>query len=237
MATLPPMTGHRTLVLHGSRLGVKEKSLPKLKTAAAQSLTSLEIRTLAGKELSMTKTTPRFKQMKGKLKPLKRQLAQVEDQMDHIELVCSIKEGIIDDPNYYYCKRGKNFYEFNLCQFEDIKADYDDYVTISSRGVTHFVGKEAEFLSLSDWLDEVNDYRRVSVIPFFKNFAVGKCYALWKKLVKSTKTFECRSYLAKELFEADTSINDLLIYIRKELYTLESSDIINVTVEFKLLAD
>jgi hypothetical protein len=238
ISTLPPMAGQRTLTLHSSRLGIKDKSTPKLKTPAAQSLTSLEIRTLAGKELSMAKTTSQLKHMKGRLKPLKQQLVEIEDQMNHIELICNIKEGVIDNPNHhYYCKRGKNFYEFSLCQFEEIRADHDDYITVSSRGVTHFVGKEAEFLTFSDWLDEVNDYKRISVIPFFKNFAVGKCYVLWKNLVKSTKTFGCRSYLGKELFEADTNINAPLISIRKELYTLESSDITYVTVEFNLLDD
>lgn len=182
----------------------------------------------------MAKTTSQLKYAKGKLRPLKKGGFHAEEHMDHMELIYNIKEGVTPDPNhYYYCRRGKNFYDFALCAFEDITADRDDYITVSTRGVTHFVGKEAEFLTLSDWIDEVRDYRKVSKIPFFKNFAVGKSYALWKKLVKSTKTFECGSYLGKELFEADANINGPLVDIRKELYTLESSDIINVRLSVR----
>ena len=198
------------------------------------SMTSAEIRTMAGKELSLAQNTSRSKVLKTKLKPLKesRRLPTIEGRMDHIELVKHIREiGETDLERYYYCIRDKSancFYEFYMCQFDEIVTDVDDYVTISSRGVTHFVAKEAEFLTLSDWVDEVDAYRKIHQIKFFKNFSIGKCYALWKKLVKSTKTMERGSYLGKELYQADTSLNKYIIGIRKLIYTLQQSDMIQV---------
>ena len=139
-----------------------------------------------------------------------------------------------EQDKYYYCFKGNEFYEYYVCHFDEIDTEMDDYITISTRGVTHFISREAEFLTLSEWRDEVENYHKAICIPFFRNFRIGKSFALWKKLVKGTKMVERGSYLNKELFHADSQVNARLIDIRKILNTLQSSDILQVITSFKL---
>ncbi len=93
----------------------------------------------------------------------------------------------------------------------------------------HFVSREAEFISLAEWKDEVENYKKVHGIPFFKHFRSQKSFVLWKRLVKRTKMVERGAYLKKELFIVDKNLNIHGIDIRKLIYKLNSSDIIGIT--------
>lgn len=206
---------------------------PKTKIPSVQPITPVELRAKAEKELLEQSESKNKIKEKGKLKPLKPKkktnTSASKDRVYHIEILRLLEERRGDEQeSYSYCKKAGNFYEFYMCEFKDIRTDMDDYITISSRGVTHFVNKEAEFLTLSEWRDEVENYQKINQISFFKNFRIGKSFALWKRLVKRTKMIERGSYLTKELFQADGQINKQLISIRQALNKLISCDILQV---------
>ena len=90
------------------------------------------------------------------------------------------------------------------------------------------MSKEAEFLTLTEWKDEVENYQKINQVSFFKNFRIGKSFTLWKRLVKRTKMIEHGSYLGKELFQADGQINRQLIKLRQLINNLQKRDIIQV---------
>ena len=94
--------------------------------------------------------------------------------------------------------------------------------------MTHFVNKEAEFLTLAEWKDEVENYQKINKIAFFKNFRIGKSFTLWKTQVKRTKMIERGEFLGKELFQADPNINQQLIKIRQLLHHLYYGDVMQV---------
>ncbi len=94
--------------------------------------------------------------------------------------------------------------------------------------MTHFINKEAEFMTLAEWKEEVDNYRKINYISFFQNFRKSKSFTLWKKLVKKTKMLERGAFLSKELFQADPHLNNKLIEIRKLLQKLYYSDILQL---------
>lgn len=92
----------------------------------------------------------------------------------------------------------------------------------------HFIKKEAEFMTISDWLDEVQNYREIKKIPFFKSFRKGKSFWLWMIYVKRTKMDERKGYLKKALFPADQHLNKFLVQIREILSVLHNRDLLQV---------
>ena len=92
----------------------------------------------------------------------------------------------------------------------------------------HFIKKEAEFMTLSEWIDEVQNYKEIKNIPFFKSFRKGKSFWLWKTYVKRTKMDERRGYLKKALFPADQWLNRNLVKIRDILNNLYYRDLLQV---------
>ena len=232
-SVLPPLN-KMPLAQYATTTRAKDKPGVRQKQTALQSMTSADIRAKAEKELQQSASFGKPSKEKGRLKPLRKlrnkRYERKEDKSSHTELIRYLEDSKTEDQDkYYYCLKGRSFYEFYACHFEDIETEIDDYITISARGVTHFINKEAEFLTLSEWKDEVENYQKINKISFFKNFRIGKSFTLWKRLVKRTKMIERGSYLTKELFQADGQINRPLISIRQLLNTLQSSDILQVT--------
>jgi len=92
----------------------------------------------------------------------------------------------------------------------------------------HFINKEAEFMSLAEWMDEVENYKKINEISFFRNFRKGKSFSLWKRFVKRTKMDERGAFLKKALFQGDPQINKQLIQIRDYLNNLNGRDLLQV---------
>ena len=57
-------------------------------------------------------------------------------------------------------------------------------MTISARGITHFVDKEAIFMTIEEWEREVKMFHKLRSIEFFKNYKKWKNFSLWKKLMR-----------------------------------------------------
>jgi hypothetical protein len=106
-----------------------------------QPLTPADIRAEAERELVTERPPlpPPGPREKGKLRPLRggkprRDKKPTPKPITHLELIRFIEDSKKGDQDqYYYCKRGHNFYEFYGASFEDIRTDEDDYITISSR--------------------------------------------------------------------------------------------------------
>jgi hypothetical protein len=66
---------------------------------------------------------------------------------------------------FCYCNRLDDFYEFEVVSFNE-KTD-DDYLTVSWRGLVHFLHGEPNFIHILDWEREVNIYKSIKQIAFF----------------------------------------------------------------------
>lgn len=223
-----------------SRVKTKITFPGKDKTLSVMPNTLAEVRAEASRELQHS-ARQMTKPEKGKLPPLKREKEKPvavkikKDRKTHIQLINALQEIKGDEKsNYYYCKKTKDFYNFLEDSFSNIDPKIDDYITLSARGVMHFIKKEAEFMTLAEWMDEVENYKKINDIPFFKNFRKGKSFSLWKSYVKRTKMDERKAYLKKALFHGDPQINKHLIGIREVLNTLQNSDLLQVFLYCKL---
>ena len=66
---------------------------------------------------------------------------------------------------FCYCNREGDFYEFQIVPYSN--KDKKEYMTVSSRGIVHFINGEANFLSISEWEREARIYKKIQHIPFF----------------------------------------------------------------------
>ncbi len=159
MATLPAnltVTDMRDLSATGTglpplaKLGMpqymattKAKDRPAIQMkakGAMAAMTPVEIRAKGEKELSRQRSPQHAKPIreKGRLKPLKKpkykRTGKRDDISSHIEIIRYIEDSKGEEQSsYYYCLRGRLFYEFFECNFEDITKESDDYITISAR--------------------------------------------------------------------------------------------------------
>ena len=60
---------------------------------------------------------------------------------------------------FCYCNRKDDFYEFEIVPFRE-KND-QEYMTVSQRGVVHFIKGEAHFMTISEWEREGRIYKQI----------------------------------------------------------------------------
>lgn len=77
--------------------------------------------------------------------------------------------------DFWYCNRIGDAYDFQLVPFS---KKNEEYLTISSRGITHFTPGGAYFLSLEEWEREYKLYQRLKEISFFKQYKKWKNFSL-----------------------------------------------------------
>ena len=71
------------------------------------------------------------------------------------------------ESRFCYCKKSSpEFYQFEVVPYA-IK-DPKEFMTISARGVVHYIGDEVDYLSLADWQRESKLYKQIRDIFFFK---------------------------------------------------------------------
>lgn len=66
---------------------------------------------------------------------------------------------------FCYCNRKEDYYDFEIVPFNE-KND-GEYMTVSQRGIVHFIKGEANFMSVSEWEREHRIYKQIQSIPFF----------------------------------------------------------------------
>ncbi len=101
---------------------------------------------------------------------------------------------------FCYMTRGGQ-YEFRIIPFD--KVDPSDYMTISSRGVTHFNNGDLTFVSLADWEVEQEMYSKIAKIPFFAKYAKWKLWSTWKRGMMANRLKKCSKALNNNVFALD----------------------------------
>ena len=87
-------------------------------------------------------------------------------------------------------------------------------MTISARGIIHFVDEEAYFISLEEWEREFRLYTELKKIKFFKNYNKWKNFTLWRKLRRRTQFKKRRQFLEANMFLIDEKLSRPLLLIR-----------------------
>ena len=74
-----------------------------------------------------------------------------------------IRQIILETPEmqdeFCYLNRRNNPYDFKIVEFNE--RDPIEYMTISSRGITHYIKGVGEFIRIEDWEKEARQYDRL----------------------------------------------------------------------------
>ncbi|EGR31243.1 hypothetical protein IMG5_115030 [Ichthyophthirius multifiliis] len=137
--------------------------------------------------------------------------------MDFIHLIRTDPE-IADE--FCYLNRQSNPYDFKIVDFN--QRNPREYMTISVRGITHFIDNEAEFKTIEEWERESMMFHKLKQILFFKQYKIWKNFQIWKKLMRRNMMRECSNVLQQQLFAVDRNLQPAILEIRG--LCLESQD-------------
>ena len=113
-------------------------------------------------------------------------------------------------------------YDLDLVPFQEVQ--WGDYTTLSQRGFTQYEdGNPSEFIPLERWLDERFYHRRISALPFFKDFPRRKAFHLWKDAGNRGRMTKAGAVLQERLFLLHPQFRPLLLQVRA--LCLELSDL------------
>lgn len=90
-----------------------------------------------------------------------------------------------------------------------------EYMTISSRGITHFIDDEAYFISLEEWKREYKLYTELKKLKFFDYYKKWKNFNLWRKLRRRTEFKKRQQFLQENMFLIDENLSRPLLQIRE----------------------
>ena len=114
-----------------------------------------------------------------------------------------------------FCYLNKRFeaYNWRIVKFDERNSR--EYMTISARGITHFIDDEATFLTIEEWEREVTMFQKLKKIKFFKEYKRWKTFALWKHLMRRNMMKKTSQHLSQELFILDINLREPLLKIRR----------------------
>ncbi|OMJ81675.1 hypothetical protein SteCoe_17784 [Stentor coeruleus] len=127
--------------------------------------------------------------------------------------------------DFWYCNRIGDAYDFQLVPFS---KKNEEYLTISSRGITHFTSGGASFLSLEEWEREYKLYQRLKEISFFKQYKKWKNFSLWKNLRRIKMMDERAKFLESELFILDDKLRDPILNVREKVWEMFRYDFFDI---------
>ena len=130
---------------------------------------------------------------------------------------------------FCYCNRVGDFYDFQIVPFTD--KDNIEYMTVSQRGIVHFIKGEATFLSIPEWEREQRIYREIQNIPFFQKYRTWKTFSAWKTLMRRTMIFKTSDFLNRELFILDSELSKPLLDIRMKTFNIQKMQMVSMTTE------
>ena len=114
-------------------------------------------------------------------------------------------------------------------------------MTISSRGITHFIDEEAYFVSLEEWKREYKLYTELKKIKFFDYYKKWKNFNLWRKLRRRTEFKKRKQFLEANMFLINDKLSKPLFKIREiccqirneqNIITLPTADCLDIA-DFK----
>ncbi|KAL4466850.1 hypothetical protein ABPG74_010447 [Tetrahymena malaccensis] len=129
--------------------------------------------------------------------------------MDFIHLIRTDPE-MADE--FCYLNKNSNPYDFKIVEFD--ARNPKEYMTISARGITHFIDDQAEFKTIEEWERESKMFHQLLEIEFFKQYKKWKNFSLWKKLMRRNMMRECSHVLSQQLFSVDRNLQPALLEIR-----------------------
>ena len=91
---------------------------------------------------------------------------------------------------FCYMNKKEGPYDWEIVEFE--KRNMNEYMVISKRGLTKYLGKEVEFINFETFISEQKIYNRLQKIYYFNIYKKHKNFQLWKKLT-SVNIFKERS--------------------------------------------
>ncbi|OMJ88621.1 hypothetical protein SteCoe_9401 [Stentor coeruleus] len=130
--------------------------------------------------------------------------------------------------DFWYCNRIGDAYDFQLVPFS---KKNEEYLTISSRGITHFTPSGAYFLSLEEWEREYKLYQRLKEIDFFKQYKKWKNFSLWKNLRRKKMMDERGKFLQSELFILDEKLRTPILSLREKIWDMFRFDFFDLTCD------
>lgn len=131
--------------------------------------------------------------------------------------------------DFWYLNRKEDPYDFEFVTYQ--KRDPNQYLTISSRGVTYFMNGTTEFLTLEEWDREYKLYQHLKKINFFKQYKKWKNFSLWKNLRRRSMIKDRAEFLKTQLFILDDILREPLLNLRTQTYRIMRADIIDLSTE------
>ena len=154
---------------------------------------------------------------KGKKKGKDKKDSKMKEQkitpFDFIQLVRSDPE-MADE--FCYLQRCGEPYDYMVKEFD---YQREEYMTISSRGITYFNEGDGTFLTLDEWEREFTLYQKLREIEFFAKYKIWKNFLLWKRLMRINKMKTYQASLHRELFMLDDQLRLPLLEIRQACLT------------------
>jgi hypothetical protein len=127
---------------------------------------------------------------------------------------------------FCYCNRSDDYYDFEIVPF-GTKNDRE-YMTVSQRGVVHFIKGEATFMSIPEWEREQRIYKSIQGIKFFQKYRTWKTFSQWKTLMRRTMIFKISDFLNRELFILDSELSKPLLDIRMKTFNIQKMEMVSM---------
>lgn len=97
------------------------------------------------------------------------------------------KKFVAEEFIYLVRRQPNDHYNMDMIPYSEInERGIRDYYTFSGKGVGKFVNaKPVEFITVSDWLEEVRSFNEISNYKFFALFRKWKTLMKWIKAVNN----------------------------------------------------
>jgi len=137
------------------------------------------------------------------------------------------------DPEYQerfvYCKKVGDFYDFEISPFEIEEGE--EHMTVSARGIVHYINGEYNFVGVAEWEREVRIYQKIKQIPFFDKYRTWKTFSTWKTLMRRTMIFKTSDFLNRELFLLDGKLSKPLLDIREKAWMVKEQKMVQMATQ------
>lgn len=110
----------------------------------------------------------------------------------------------------------------------------DEYITISSRGVTYFGKEQSRFVPLEEWKKEAGFFKKIIKLDFFKNYKVIKGFGNWKKYIRKSSMKATIDQLKEKLVYNDRYLRASLLETRRLCWIMEN-DVSYCKLEEKIM--
>ena len=176
---------------------------------------------------------------KKSLRPNKIQNAKYEDKhvRDHLSLLVTgedaisffAKYGNTTPIKFIHCvqEAGGGPYKLRIVHDSTQLTKVSDYYTVSPNGIVHIFSsshinkkgsnreeKPTEFISLSDWMRESNQYNILVNVPFFKNYLAAKALRTWSENRQRRRFEATRQMVLQQVFYCKPAFADSVIALK-----------------------